>query len=151
MTEDAIFWGLTTGDRLWTYLGALALAAALAWVAKSWPSKAGEIVGRALREIGDAVREVYQTYVEALKEADRDGKLTTDEKVTAKRMAVAIAKSNIGKKGLARLLRVLGVDALDEWIGSKVESAIVGEKVVGSAAKGGAASSVPLPLPAPQR
>ncbi len=146
MTEDAILWGLTTGDQLWTYLGALLMVTALAYVARHWKGKPGEIIGRAISEVGDAIREVYQTYVGALKDGRADGKLTDAERATAKRMAIAIAKSNIGKKGLGRLMRVLGIDALDDWLGSKVEAAIADAKVVGKAAAGG---STPRPLPLP--
>ncbi|MFA6168485.1 MAG: hypothetical protein WC700_17810 [Gemmatimonadaceae bacterium] len=144
MTEDAIFWGLTTGDKLWTYLGALLMTAALALAAKHLSGRLEGIVQRALREVGDAVREVYQVYVQALKDGRSDGKLTEAEKVQAKQMAIGIAKANIGQKGLARLLRILGIDALDGWLGSKVETAIADAKTIGTAAAGG---SSPRPLP----
>ncbi len=66
-----------------------------------------------------AVLEVGQTYVDALKEASLDGKLTDEEKAEAKSKAIAIAKSNLGKKGLLRLSRILDID---KWIGGKVEA-----------------------------
>lgn len=83
------------------------------------------IIGRALHEIGDAVLEITQTYVEALKKANPDG-LTADEKKEAKARAIAKAKENLGTVGLARLARVLAADGagLDAWLATKVEAAV---------------------------
>lgn len=83
-------------------------------------------VGRALTEVGDAVLDVCKTYVEAIKEARADGKLTDEEKAAAKKLAVDTAKRNIGRDGLERLAKVLGFDAatLDQWLGTKVEAAV---------------------------
>jgi len=95
---------------------------------------------------------VFQTYVETLnagKDPSSPGgtSLTADEKAEAKRRAVAIFKANFGKKGLARLAKIFGVD-IERWIGSKVESAVNVLKVEGSAAgKSAAPPVVPLPLP----
>jgi len=150
MTENTILWGLTTGDRLWTYLGALLLAALIGLAGKYLVGTAKDIVQRAIREVGDAVREVYQVYVQALKDGRADGTLTEAEKIHAKQMAIDIAKANLGSKGLKRLLRILGLgdDALDKWLGTKVEAAVADAKVIGKAAAGGATPR-PLPLPAP--
>lgn len=81
------------------------------------------IAQRAWIEIQGAVLEVSQTFVEALKLASADGSLTAAEQAEAKAKAIKVAKENIGKKGLARLARVLGVD-IDRWLGSKVEQAV---------------------------
>ncbi len=82
-----------------------------------------DLVGRLWEETKAAVFEVGQTYVDALKEANRDGKLTAIEKREAKQRAIAIAKSNLGTKGLKALARIFDVD---DWVANKVE-AIVGE------------------------
>ena len=79
----------------------------------------GDAIARLWHETRMAVLEVGQTYTDALKEASADGKLTGAEKYEAKAKAIAIAKSNFGKKGLLRLSRVLDVD---EWLGNKVEA-----------------------------
>ncbi|MCP4448268.1 MAG: hypothetical protein GY811_23455 [Myxococcales bacterium] len=83
-----------------------------------------ETLGRLWDEVRAAVLEVSQTYTDALREANEDGKLTEAEKRVAKEKAIAIAKSNIGKKGLRRLARVLDVN---KWIGGKIE-AFIGDK-----------------------
>ena len=82
-----------------------------------------EYAGRLLAETFAAVREVGQTYVAALREANLDGKITAFEAAEAKKRAIAIAKSNLGKKGVMRLAKVFDVD---DWVGTQIE-AIVGE------------------------
>jgi len=82
-----------------------------------------EGLGRLWSEVQAAVREVGQTYVDAIREGAADGKLTDAEKKEAKKRAVEIAKSNFGRKGLKALARIIDVDA---WLGSKVE-AFLGE------------------------
>lgn len=89
-----------------------------------------EALKRATEEIFTAVEEVGQVYVKQLKkgkEADSPGgaELTDAEKENAKRMAIENAKANLGKKGLARLVKVLGGPHVAEsWFESKVESAV---------------------------
>lgn len=82
------------------------------------------LVTRALAEIGAAVREVGQTFVDNLKAAAVDGKLTKAEARVAKNKAIEVAKANIGRKGLTRLARILGIDDVEKWIGTQVESAV---------------------------
>lgn len=92
-------------------------------VAKIGSETVRKYVGRALDEVYDAVGEVYQTFVSEIKKGRADGQLTDEEKAEAKAKAIAIAKSNIGAKGLARLGRILGVD-IDDWLGTKVEASV---------------------------
>lgn len=82
------------------------------------------VVSRAWSEIRDAVLEVAQTFVDDLKLARDDGKLTARERQLAKARAIETAKSNIGAKGLQRLARILGLENVDDWIGTKVESVV---------------------------
>ncbi len=91
-----------------------------------------DLVARAWFEIQGAVLEVSQTFVDAIKAASKDGTLTEEEK--------AVAKANIGRKGLARLARVLGVD-IESWLASKTEQAV---KLQAAATR---AFVVPAPLP----
>lgn len=150
--EDLIAtWGLRI--LVWLVAG---LTAAMTWLV--WSRMAAgslrDLLQRAWLEVVDAAREVFQTYVETLKAAKDPlspggTSLTAEEKAEAKRRAVAIFKANFGKKGLARLAKVFGVD-IERWIGSKVESAVNVLKVEGSAAGKSAIAStavVPLPLP----
>jgi hypothetical protein len=109
------------------------------------------IAQRAYAEVIDAVLEVWQTYVSELKEAHADGVLTDEEKAMAKHKAIAIAKSNLGTKGLRRLARALGFGdpvEVERWIGGKVETAVATLKGAGMmqspvAAAGGAATADP--------
>ena len=141
--EDLLYSILINGDS------AIAWAAVFlaGLVAKYLLSKIGgetaqKYIGRAWLEVQAAVAEVYQVYVAALKEANKDGKLTAAEKSEAKTKALATVKANIGAKGLERLMRVLGLSSEAEvtgWLGNKVEAAIDSSKKVGTA------SAVPLP------
>lgn len=119
---DALTWVLLA-------LSALLLRWVFPLVQNAW---ANGVLNRAWTEVKAAVLEVGQTYVDALKEGKADGKLTEDEKSLAKSKAIAVAKSNIGKKGLKALARIVGVD-VEKWLGSKVESAVA----VAKAAKPG--------------
>lgn len=126
---DALYQILLAGDSVIVWV-AVALAGLIAkWVlGKIGSETVKKYVGRALDEVNDAVAEVYQTYVGALKKANEDGKLTDAEKAEAKRMAIDIAKSNIGSKGLARLARILGLGDVDDWLDTKVEATIAKAK-----------------------
>ena len=142
--KDALYQILISGDSVIAW--AAVLLAGL--VAKYIIGKIGndtvrKYVGRAWTEVQAAVAEVYQTYVEALKEGNKDGKLTAREAAEAKARAMRIAKSNIGQKGLERLMRILGLSSsgeVESWLGNKIESAIDTSKKVGTAVKTGAAS-----------
>ena len=147
MEDLIVSWGPTVATL--TFAG---LAAAMTWLvfSRMAAGKVRDLLQRAWTEIIDAAREVFQTYVESLK-ASKDplseggGSLTAAEKAEAKSRAIAIFKQNFGKKGLVRLGKIIGVD-LENWIGSKVESAVNILKVEGSAAGKGTAA-VPSPLP----
>lgn len=73
------------------------------------------------------VKELSQTVVDQYKKASEDGKLTSEEKATIKRTAVATLKSYLGATGLAELGKVLGMDggALDDYLGTAVEAAVL--------------------------
>lgn len=141
---DTLYQVLIHGDDAITWV-AVALAALVAKyvIAKIDNETVRKYVGRAWTEVKSAVAEVYQTYVAELKAASADGKLTDEEKAEAKKKAIALAKSNIGKKGLARLVRILGIDALDDWLGTQVEAAVDLSKKEGKAAASGATSPLP--------
>jgi hypothetical protein len=113
---------ITHGDKaaLWTLAAIAALLARYVFVLID-STTTQRIVAAAWNESASAALEVWQTWTKALKEGRADGKLTEDEKVEAKKRAIAIARKNIGKKGLARLAKIFGVD---DWIGNKVEAFI---------------------------
>lgn len=97
------------------------------------------IVQRAYAEVVDAVLEVWQTYVSDLRKARADGVLTDEERATAKARALAVARQNLGAKGLTRLARALGFGTLlglddaatTAWLGTKVETAVASLKSAG--------------------
>lgn len=126
--EEAILYG-DVGIRLVAVFLAGLIGKYL--IAKIDNEKVRKYVGRAFVEVKSAVAEVYQVYVAALKEANEDGKLTALEKKQAKTMALKRAKSYIGKKGLKGLGRVLGTDAVEDWLGGKVEAAVDEAKKAG--------------------
>jgi hypothetical protein len=78
-----------------------------------------------------AVLEVQQTYVEYVKAASADGKLTFEEAREAKARAILAAKTYLGRKGLLELAKVLGFTdgALDLFLGGKVEAMVAGVKL----------------------
>jgi len=81
------------------------------------------VLQRAWTEIQGAVMEVAQTFADAKKAARSDGKLTDDERMAARDLALSIAKENIGPKGPARLARILDLP-LDTWLTGKTEQAV---------------------------
>ena len=140
--EEAILYG--HGVIVWL-ASLLVIAIGKYVIDKIDNEKVRKYVGRAFVEVKSAVAEVYQTYVSVLKEGkEDDGKLDDEEKAEAKKRAIAIAKSNIGKKGLKRLTNVLGVDAFDDWLGNKVEAAVDLSKKEGRAAANGGKKPSPL-------
>lgn len=138
------------GDKIGAALVALVgvLGSRYVWgrISLAW---ARTLAQRAYGELTDAVLEVWQTYVSELTKGRADGTLTADEKAEAKRRAIAIAKANLGPKGLARLARALGFGSLfggdpakaDGWLGSKVETAVATLKRAGYMTKGLAPSA----------
>ena len=143
--EDILYSVLLSGDEVLAWVATLLAGLFARYIlVKIGREVAQKYLGRSWIEVKSAVAEVYQTYVSALKEANLDGKLTAEEKAEAKSRALKVAKANIGKKGLSRLLRILGLesDALDTWLGTQVEAAVDLSKKEGAAAK-----SVTSPLP----
>jgi hypothetical protein len=122
---DFLYNVLMSGDSVIVWVATLVVGLIGKYVlAKIGNETVKKYVGRALDEVYDATGEIHQTYVKALKEANADGKLTAEEKAEAKRMALDVAKANIGSKGLARLGRILGIDSVDDWLDTKVEASV---------------------------
>lgn len=80
--------------------------------------------------IFDAVGEVEQTLAGALKEAAADGKITKDEALTLRNLAVSKAKTYLGSVGVEKAREVLGLDeeAFEQAIVAKIERAIAESK-----------------------
>jgi hypothetical protein len=121
------------------------LAAAGAWLmvrlslASTWRALIVELGAHAR----DVVLEVWQVYVEALKAARSDGKLTPEEKETARQMAVEKLRARLSLPKLialggGALARVFHHDEwaqkLEELLGGAVETAVGEAKRQGKAA-----------------
>lgn len=102
-------------------------------LAKVHGTAAKAIFKKAQDAVSVAVKQVYQTYVSELKEANTDGKLTPEEKKNARDQAVAIAKSYIGMKGLKVILWIFGLS--DEKLVSLIEAEVYQAKQDGLWAK----------------
>ena len=71
------------------------------------------------------VKKVMQTYVEDIRAASADGKLTDEEKKAAKDKAMLEVKSHLGLKGLEELAGVFGAgDLLNSIIDTKIEATV---------------------------
>lgn len=94
---------------------------------------------------GSAVREINQTFVDALKDASKDGVLTSPEKAEALRLAKARAKSLLTAGGIwAEVMGVFGSGGAEDLLTTALESA-VGD-VKGS---DGPVFVIPAPDPSP--
>lgn len=111
------------------------LLAALTWVAAKVAQfinakVKNEYLRGALVRLDDAVlaavREVQQVTVEAIKAASADGKMTPEERTQVKKAAIDAAKAHLGAKGLAELMKVLGLsgDAVEKLLSTRVEAAV---------------------------
>jgi len=116
------------------------------------------ILSRAKDEVFAAVHEVDAGYVDAIKLASADGTLTAAEKAVAKDKAIAIAKSNIGMKGLATLSRIAGIESVEKWIASWIERGVSTKRLteqhadaatLAASAVAGGDATVPFVKPAP--
>jgi hypothetical protein len=88
-------------------------------------TRVGEMIAAAGQELRAVITEVHNTYVEALKAANEDGKLTDEERAKAKKMAIAKFKENWGIKGIKRMTKVLGIGgSVDSWLGTQVEATL---------------------------
>lgn len=138
--KELAYQALIAGEDVVAWVGAFLLALLIRFVlGKLSNDTARKYVARALNEVGAAVAEVWQVYVSELKRGrepdSEDGSiLTAEEKRRAREMAIDKAKANIGKAGLVKLAKVLGIEgAVDEWLGNKVEAAVADRKLAGGA------------------
>ena len=81
-----------------------------------------DALDRARVDIYEAVAYVAQTYVDGLKAAREDGKLTPEEKAEAFARAKAAFKARMGEAGLRQLAEIVG--DLEEWLRTQIEAAV---------------------------
>lgn len=72
------------------------------------------------------VTELQQTTIEALRKTNEDGVITAEEAAEIRQVALDRLKSYIGPRGLAEILKVLGLggQGLDGFLGTLIESAV---------------------------
>jgi hypothetical protein len=132
-------WAAPILDPLLTAVG-LAFAALVSWLAAeairwlrahvtSVQTYRGLTLLTEATELG--VQEVARTFVDELKSAAADGKLTSDEAATARARATLRARDLLGTEGLAAVKAALGgadQAAIEAWIVAKVEQAVTAAK-----------------------
>jgi hypothetical protein len=107
----------------------------LVWLGKklaSWiaAQELNEYLKGVLVRLDDAVlsvvKDLQQTTVDAIKEANADGKITAEEREQIGAAALASLKAYLGAPGLALLMRVLGLSGgeLDAVLKTKLEAAV---------------------------
>jgi len=121
-------------------------------------SRAGELIqarvdNEALRSVllrlndavVTAVKDLEQTVVDEVKAAAEDGRISREERRRIKEKAVRHVKSYLGPKGLKELGSVLGLWdlAIEDFIGSKVEAAVLDLRRTATAGPSGDASAAP--------
>ena len=105
-------------------LGALAMAYASAWIRSQF--RAGDAVAASdalLRAAAGAVSAVEQEFVKELKRASADGKLTRNEARQASDRAYALARTMLGRDGLARARAAHG-DELETVLRALIEAQV---------------------------
>lgn len=75
---------------------------------------------KALLALEGGVERTYQAYVKAIKAGRADGRLTDDEKARARSLARTRAIA-LAKEAGVDLLRTIGEDYVDVWIGKLVK------------------------------
>jgi len=110
------FTDFVNSDQGLTLVGAFAAAIwALAKTGKWFAHLQDQRLQRALEILEAAIEETYRTYVQAIKAARADGKLTEDERRNARQMARERAIA-LGKLAGVDVLRVLGEPFIDLWL-----------------------------------
>jgi hypothetical protein len=98
-----------------------------AWLNLRIKSEAvADALGRLNQTVLDAVKELDQLLVEEYKKRATDGKLTKGEVDELRDLAIENVKSYIGMKGVAELLKILGLTPkeLDSRIGGRVDATV---------------------------
>ena len=106
-----------------TLLGAL-LGLLSRWIGAKTGSEKAEVAARRLSTaLMDAVKATWEVYVKEIKRGRQDGKLTEDEKKSARKMAIGYAKVYLGPRGITLVLESLGIksEELDGVLGKLLE------------------------------
>jgi hypothetical protein len=79
-----------------------------------------------------AVRALQQTTVQAIKDANKDGKIDAKEAAAIKEKALGQVKSYMGQKGIDQLKGVLAFDDLEDFLSARIEAELHKMKVEGA-------------------
>lgn len=117
-------------------IGAAVLVSIIGYVAKEIASKLKSQVAVNLliliREAAKAgVNVAQQKYVDSIKKASKDGKLTSGEQEEAIKIAMRAARNAMGKEAISRASRVFGLENqidFNAFLGSHIESAVTEKK-----------------------
>jgi len=103
-------------------LSYLAVRATQWFKAKTDNALVGFMLDRVSVAVLESVKEVNATIVAAIREASSDGVITDEEAADIKQDAIDAVKAYLGEKGLKQAKTVLGSDALDAMITTKIEA-----------------------------
>lgn len=78
--------------------------------------------------VSTAVTATHQTYVDAIKKAREDGKLTVSEQKHAMYLTIEKVKALMGFKGLKAMIAAYGVESIDDVLENLVEADIAEKK-----------------------
>lgn len=111
-------------------LGWAAAAVARFVVEKTKNEKVRDLLLRLDTLAFKVVLELEQTMVDAIREANADGKITEEEKATIKAKALENLKSYLGAKGVLELKTIIGLDdgVVTNLLSTAVESALFSVK-----------------------
>lgn len=124
-------------------VGILALVGAWALTRLSLAAKWRALITELGMMARDAVLEVWQVYVEAIKAGRADGKLTDEETRAARKMAVDALRVRLGWRKLAQLgggmlMRIFAgstwAERLNSWLVGAVETQVAAAKLAGKSA-----------------
>jgi hypothetical protein len=108
-SEQGIVWLGTALGAIWTLFKS----------SECYQRIRGKKSDQALQVLESAVEETYRTYVQAIKAARADGRLSGEEKKQARQLAKERAFALAKQQGLD-LLRLLGNDNIDLWLTKSV-------------------------------
>lgn len=125
---------LATGTL--TILVGVAISAVRRWADKLEAEWAQNVMAEVAAAAERAVLAVNQTFVDEVRLARQDGKLTLEESRTAAQKALVIAKNQLGSDLFAALIKVVGGEAkADHVLLDLIESAVSSTKLASNQAK----------------
>lgn len=111
----------------------VATAAIRRWAEKQKAQWVSEVMTQVADAVDRAVAAVNQTFVDEVKAATADGKLTRDDAAAAAARALNVAKEQLGADLLAALVRIAGSnEAAEMMLGQMIEASVKAAKGTGN-------------------